>query len=466
MFDLQSLKQKLFTPVDASSVAVFRIGFGLILLWDVWRYFAHDWIGRFYIEPGFYFKYYGFEWVQPWGGDGMYIHFVILGLCATLIIFGAAYRLAVVIFTLAFTYVFLLDQTRYLNHFYLVILFSVLLCVIPAHRCCSVDARLRPKLHSSSLPTWSVWLLRAQMEIMLIYAGLVKINADWLQLEPLRMWLAERDHFPDIFVYLFTQDWSIAVAAYGIIILHIVGAPLLLWKRTRLVVFCMYAGFHTLNHFVFTIGIFPWFTLFGSLIFFDPDWPKQFASRIQRIFRGDPDRAPRAIPDESTSEAQKPLQQNLILVFLCFWVSSQIVIPLRHFLYPGNVSWTEEGHRFSWQMKLRDKQGRSDFFVIDRQRRGNVWHINPHEFLTRKQVRKMSGRPDMILQFAHFLRDYWQHEYSLKDPEVRATVMVSLNGRKPALLIDPEQDLSKIKRNLRHADWILPLNEPLTVAKK
>lgn len=466
MFDLQSLKQKLFTPVDAASVAVFRIGFGVILLWDVWRYFAHDWIGRFYIEPGVYFKYYGFEWVQPWGGDGMYVHFAILGLCALLIIFGAAYRLAVVIFTLAFTYVFLLDQTRYLNHFYLVILFSILLCVIPAHRCCSVDARLRPKLQSPSLPTWSVWLLRAQMEIMLIYAGLVKINADWLQLEPLRMWLAERDDFPDIFVYLFTQDWSIAVAAYGIILLHIVGAPLLLWKRTRLAVFFIYAGFHILNHFVFTIGIFPWFTLFGSLIFFDPDWPKQFASRIQRLFRGDPAHALQTTPGETSNATVKPMPQNLIIVFLCFWVSSQIVIPLRHFLYPGNVSWTEEGHRFSWQMKLRDKQGRSDFFVIDRQRRGNVWHVNPHEFLTRKQVRKMSGRPDMILQFAHFLRDYWQHEYSLKDPEVRATVMVSLNGRKPALLIDPERDLSKIERNLRHADWVLPLNESLTVVKK
>ena len=64
-----------------------------------------------------------------------------------------------------------------------------------------------------------------RFEILLIFAGLVKINPDWLQLEPLSMWLAKRDDFP-VLGYLFTQDWSVAIAAYGVILLHIVGAPL------------------------------------------------------------------------------------------------------------------------------------------------------------------------------------------------------------------------------------------------
>jgi len=33
------------------------------------------------------------------------------------------------------------------------------------------------------------------------------------------------------------------------------------------------------------------------------------------------------------------------------------LVPLRHLLYPGYVSWNEQGHRFAWQMKLRDKEG-------------------------------------------------------------------------------------------------------------
>ena len=448
-------RQCLFTPVDAGSIAVFRIGFGFILLWDVWRYYAKGWVERYYIQPDFYFKYYGFEWVQPWDGDGMYWHFAVMGVCAFLIMVGAFYRLAVIVFTLAFTYVFLLDQSRYLNHFYLVVLFSTLLCVIPAHRRSSVDAWRRPSLRSNTLPVWTLWLLRAQLEIVLLFAGIVKINADWLQLQPLKMWLAERADFPFGLGYLFTQDWSVAVAAYGVIALHIVGAPLLLFKRTRLVVFCLYAAFHTLNHFVFTIGIFPWFTLFASLLFFEPDWPQRLWSRLRRKI---------ATESAAYSSYSTPvLQQHLILSFVIIWSLSQILIPLRHWLYPGNVSWTEEGHRFSWQMKLRDKDGWVDFYVVDSDDRANITHVPPHWFLTDKQARKMSGRPDMILQFAHFLADHWREHYGVKNPQVYASAFVSLNGRQPKLLVDPAIDLVQVERNLLPADWIVPLHQPTEV---
>lgn len=472
----QKIKQHLFTPIDASSITVFRIGFGIIMLWDVWRYYANGWVEKYYIQPEFYFKYYGFEWVQPWSGDGMYIHFAIMGICAFFIIIGAFYRIAIIVFTLAFTYVFLLDQTRYLNHFYLVILFSVLLCVIPAHRQLSVDAWWRPKLRSSAIPTWTLWLLRAQMEIVLIFAGIVKINADWLQLQPLKMWLAERSDFPLGLGYLFTQDWAVATAAYGVIALHIIGAPLLLWKRTRLVVFCLYAAFHTLNHFVFNIGIFPWFTLFASLLFFDPDWPKRILSRLRSylpkklpgIFVAPPSLSSPSQPNPGTLGASGTLypialQQNLVLAFVLFWAVSQILIPLRHVLYPGYVSWTEEGHRFAWQMKLRDKSGWVDFYVIDADDRSNTTHVEPEWFLTAKQVRKMTGRPDMILQFAHFLTAHWREHYGIDNPIIHASAFVSLNGRPPTLLLDPARDLAKVERNLWPADWIIPLGQPMEV---
>jgi vitamin K-dependent gamma-carboxylase len=338
------LKQRLFTPVDASSIAVFRIGFGFIMAWDAWRYYAKGWVQEYYIEPEFYFKYFGFQWVQPWEGDGMLIHFAVMGVCAFLVMIGAFYRIAIITFTLAFIYVFLLDQTRYLNHFYLVILFSVLLCVIPAHRRFSVDAWLRPKLRSATLPAWTLWLLRVQMEIVLIFAGIVKINPDWLQLQPLKMWLAEHSDFPYGLGYLFTQDWSVAMAAYGVILLHIVGAPLLLYKRTRLAVFCLYAAFHLLNHFVFYIGIFPWFTLFASLLFFEPDWPKRLSSWLRRKFPSDGT----AVGMDQTKDSPVSVyttpaaQQHLTLAFVVLWSASQIFIPLRHVLYPGNVSWTKK----------------------------------------------------------------------------------------------------------------------------
>ncbi|HKR61124.1 MAG TPA: HTTM domain-containing protein, partial [Pyrinomonadaceae bacterium] len=77
---LQRLCAALFKPVDISFLVFFRILFGGILLWEVYRYFTYGWIGRYYVEPAVNFSYYAFSWVKPWPGRGMYIHFFVLGL--------------------------------------------------------------------------------------------------------------------------------------------------------------------------------------------------------------------------------------------------------------------------------------------------------------------------------------------------------------------------------------------------
>ena len=122
------------------------------------------------------------------------------------------------------------------------------------------------------------------MEVMLIYAGLVKVNPDWLRLEPLGMWLARRADAP-LIGPLLEQDWVVAVAAYGVIAVHLIGAPLLLFRRTRGPTIVVYFAFHLANHFMFNIGIFPWLTMAATLIFLDPDWPRQ-ALRSAARFAG------------------------------------------------------------------------------------------------------------------------------------------------------------------------------------
>jgi hypothetical protein len=244
--------------------------FGFIMLVECWRFWSKGWIERYYIEPDFLFKYYGFAWVEPWPGEGMYWHFALLAVLSLLIMLGVLYRLATVLFFFAFTYVFLLDQARYLNHFYLVMLIAAALMVIPA-----------PQLRSPT-PAWSTWLFRLQFEVMYIYAGIVKINADWLRLEPMGMWLARRDDFP-LIGELLLQDWVVAAASYGSIVLHIVGAPLLLVKATRGWVMAIYFAFHLMNHFLFNIGIFPWVAMAGTLLFLEPDWPKRALRAVKEL---------------------------------------------------------------------------------------------------------------------------------------------------------------------------------------
>ena len=462
----QRICAALLQPVDISFLIFFRIVFGAIMLWEVYRYFSYNWISRYYIEPTVYFTYYGFTWVKPWPGDGMYIHFYVLGVLAVCIIVGFFYRIAATLFFLSFTYVFLLDQTRYLNHFYLVVLISLLLIVLPAERALSVDALLRPKLRSQVVPAWTLWLLRTQIGIVYFFGGIAKLNSDWLRGEPMRAWLSPVTKDP-LIGHFFEKDWMVYSFAIGGLFFDLLVVPLLLWKRTRIYAFIASIAFNLMNALIFQIGIFPWFMLGATLIFFPPELMRCFA----RAFAS-PNESATSSPVQITSDpgllasvptaalcSQLSKRQKAFAAVLATYLAVQLVLPLRHFAYPGNVSWTEEGHNFAWHMKLRTKKADA-LFTVSHPATGQTWTVDPKEHLQLRQVSKMVARPDMILQFSHYLAEQKERE-GYEGVEVRARVMASLNGRKPELLIDPTADLAKEKLSIMPARWILPLTQPL-----
>jgi hypothetical protein len=118
--------------VDAASLSWFRIVFGVIMSVEIGRFFVHGWIGDHYLRSTLLFKYYGFDWVTPWPHGGLYLHFAAMGLLAVMVTLGLRYRLAIVGLFLGFAYVFLLDQARYLNQYYLALCVALILCFLPA----------------------------------------------------------------------------------------------------------------------------------------------------------------------------------------------------------------------------------------------------------------------------------------------------------------------------------------------
>ena len=141
------------------------------------------------------------------------------------------------------------------------------------------------------------------------------------------------------------------------------------------------------------------------------------------------------------------------VVFGAFF-ALQVLLPLRHFAYPGDVLWTEEGFRFSWRVMLVEKTG-AVFFEIADPDTGRSWEVFPSDWLTPRQERQFAFQPDMILALAHYLRDSLRSQ-GIRDPEVRARAFVSLNGRRSRPLIDPAVDLAKVPRSLAPREWVLP----------
>ena len=457
---LQRLCAALFEPVDISFLVFFRILFGGIMLWEVYRYFTYGWINRYFVEPALTFTYYGFSWVKPWPGRGMYIHFVVLGLAAACMMVGFLYRIAAPVFFLAFTYFFLLDQTRYLNHFYLVCLISFLMCFLPAERAFSIDALLRRKIRSDVVPAWTLWLLRAQVGIPYFYGGIAKLNSDWIHGgEPMRTWLTPLTRMSG--GHIFAADWVIYSFVIGGLMLDLLVVPLLLWRRTRIFAFVAAIAFNLINAVIFDIGIFPWLMLGALLIYFPPDLMRRFARAFMSPGEefGDTASVRPTTFAEGSSCPCLLASQKLVAGLLATYLAVQLVLPLRHHLYPGNVSWTEEGHNFAWHMKLRTKVGEA-VFTVTHPRSGQTWTVNPKDYLESHQLMKVATKPDLLLLFGHHLAEEKRRE-GYEDVEVRARAMVSLNGRAPQLLIDPNVDLTKEHVSLLPARWIVPLTTPL-----
>jgi hypothetical protein len=131
----------------------------------------------------------------------------------------------------------------------------------------------------------------------------------------------------------------------------------------------------------------------------------------------------------------------------------QLLLPLRHLAYPGPVLWTEEGFRFSWRVMLAEKTGTLYYSVTDPST-GRSWEAFPGAPLTPQQTKQMAFQPDMILAYAHHLRDRLAAE-GVADPEIRAFAYVSLNARPAELLVDPSVDLAKVERSLSPRSWVL-----------
>ncbi len=499
-------------PLDTAGLAYFRVAFGAIMFWEMWRFLdpAHGWVDSYYTGKDFYFTYWPFTFVAPFPEP--WIHLVFVGTMAAAAMFavGLFYRVAAPAMFLGLAYVFLLEKARYLNHFYLIVLIAFLMIWLPAHRCCSLDARRTPALRSDTVPAWTVYLLMFQVGVPYFFGGVAKLNADWLQGEPLRAWLAARTDFP-LIGSLFTVEPVVMAMAYGALLLDLFVVLFLLHRRTRVFGYAAALAFHLMNSRLFGIGVFPWTMIAATAIFFDPSWPRRIRADLRRrrhrpslriaglcggaalgfwlggflpetfsMWRAgiaalggglvgyhvaeqflQPHGSEPLAPRRQWRPGGVPAQHAVaapVVALLALWVAVQVLVPLRHLVVPGDVHWTEEGHNYAWHMKLRDKDADAEFIaVVD----GVDVPIDDAELLTERQERKMEARPHMMVQYAHYIEDLFEVQ-GYAEVEVYVDAWASLNGREFQRFIDPEFDLTTQRYPwIGHRDWILRLETPL-----
>lgn len=429
------------TPVDIAALAAFRIAFGLLMSVAALRFFAHRWIHEYYEVPKNFFHYYGFSWVHPWPGNGMYVHYAAMAVCAACVALGLFYRPAIALFGLLFTYAHFIDKTNYLNHYYLVTCLSVVMTFLPLDRAASVRVWRRPEEAWSTAPGWCLWILRFQVACVYFFGGIAKLKGDWLvHAQPLTIWLGANTEFPWLGRFFHEKAFAYAFSWCGAVFdLTIVG--FLLWRRTRPFAYLVVVFFHIVTARLFQLGMFPWIMSAMALVFFDPSWPRAILERL------------RVLSTERREHALPSFPRWGVPV-VAFYVAFQVLVPFRHWLYPGNVLWTEQGFRFAWNVMLIEKNGAVDVTVVDpTTHRRSV--IDPYKYLTRYQIKMMSTQPDMILEFAHMVADDYAKR-GMPGMEVHVDAQVTLNGRRAHSLIDPSVDLARVSEGFGPKPWILP----------
>ena len=216
--------------------------------------------------------------------------------------------------------------------------------------------------------------------------------------------------------------------------------PLLLFKNTRKYAFFASIFFHLFNSIVFQIGIFPYLALAFSLFFFEPKVIKNLFLKKKELYLNE--------------EIRIPKYKTVLVSLFSIYFLVHIARPLRQHFFEDDVLWTEEGHRLSWRMMLRAKSGNIKYTVMD-QESNNVVSIKLSDYLTKKQQRSASTKPDVIWQFAQHLKQVFAKKG--KSVEVYVRAYVSVNGKPSKQLIDPKVDLANEEwYHFKHHDWILP----------
>jgi len=356
-----------------------------------------------------------------------------------------------------------MDKTTYLNHYYFVSVLSFLMIFLPANASFSLDNFIN-KTTYSSIPKWSVDVVKLLISLVYVYAAIAKINSDWLyHAEPLKTWLIGKSDYYFI-GYFFSKNWVHYAFSWFGLIYDLIIPFLLLYHRTRLFAFSLVVLFHVMTKILFPIGMFPYIMIFSAIIFFSPNFHEKVMHKISLIIQ----KASKSLSfyryvikkyvviNKYDVKFLKPKLFVLVLFFLF-----QIVFPFRYLMYPGELLWHEQGYRFSWRVMLVEKTGFASFKIVNSKNKKEFFVFDNHEeYLTPLQIKQMSFQPDFILEYAHFLGDVFVDKFD-GNIEVYCDSRVALNQRLSQPLINDTINLLDQKMSFKNKKWILPLNDEI-----
>lgn len=433
------MEQFLFKKVDSINLALFRIIFGFLIACEGFGALMTGWVKRVLVTPEFTFNFIGFEFLQNLQGPFVYVLFVLLGIFGVMVMLGFRYRWSMLGYAIIWTVVYLMQKSSYNNHYYLLMLLSWIMVFLPANAALSIDAKQNPQISKKYVPRWVYLVLILQIWIVYTYGAIAKLYPDWWNGTAIKIFMSGKKNYWLIGEFLQKESVHIFMAYIGVYF-DLLIVPLLLWKRTRLGAFIVSIVFHLSNSIIFQIGIFPYMSIAFGILFFSPEILRKRFLPKTNVYKSD--------------EIEKPKYQTLFILVASIYFIFQIGLPLRHWFIPGDVFWTEEGHRMSWRMMLRARNGYMTLYVEDKKTNQRTSH-DYASLLTDKQRAAVPRHADMIWQLAQKIKEIESEKGN--DVAVYVDARVSVNGSPYYQFTDPSVDIASEKwSHFCPTDWIMP----------
>lgn len=434
---------------DAINLDVFRILFGLILLFQYYSFYSVDFIGRGIIAPKFLFSYDLTPFISPLPEGVMKIMMLVTLIAPIFIMMGKFFKVALWSYIICFGYFFLLDESYYNNHFYVILLLCFLFLFYTPNSLRKVNY----------VPHWLLFLFQFQIVVVYFFGGVVKLNYDWLVLQqPIRSLMEINAPISPFPVFL-KSEAVIYYLAFGGVLFDLVIGFLLWWRKTRMFGILFSIVFHLTNLWIFNfgyggeIGIFPFLMIASNLLFVDPlvlrsYFNKWFPSENKKL---------KTSSDSMVGGNWR--YDKVILSGVYAYIFIQLILPFRHYLSPVHVDWTGQGQYFAWRMKIYSKTVEVKF-TARRFPEDKPVTVQLQKMLNTIQINMMGQHADMVYKTAQYILHDLEGRLKIKDPIINAEIKVSYNGRPFVYFIDPKVNLAKVTYNpYGNNSWVMPKPE-------
>ncbi|XP_063863574.1 vitamin K-dependent gamma-carboxylase-like isoform X2 [Scylla paramamosain] len=494
---LEKAAKYLHQPCDPASLAAVRIMFGVLMVLDVVQERGMGEADIRWGDPDTC-RFPLVAALVPLPLPCMLLLYAALLSGAVGVAAGWRWRASCTVYLLGYWYVLLLDKSTWNNHSYLYGLLTALMLTAEPHACWSVDVRAEGG--ARHVPFWNYFMLRAQVFFLYFFAGVKKLDSDWLAGHSMR-------HLGEHWVfYPFRIFVSVAVVDFYIIhlggfLLDLTLGPLLLWTPSRKLALVFGSFFHLMNSQIFYIGMFPWVCLATLPIFCRCDWPRTLLASLPKLpalrtpcqrgseggGKADDDtvnkeeievkrggekgkeqtKVTRKVEEHETLSALKRNKncsypdvagvtgkQKATTVLVACYLLTQTALPFSHSVTKGFNTWTEGPYGYSWDMMVHSWDTLHVKVTAVTTAGGHRLYVDPNMWVSSP---RWSSHADMAVQYCLCV----QSRLAALGHSVTAVhldVWKSLNGRFQQRVFDPTVNILEAPWSpFNETPWVLPV---------